>query len=159
MIDPRQWCSACGLHVASEYAGTGLPGASRLLCPACADDPAQVKALSMLVDLHAIEREVQARAERDAIVQHRGSAMPAVSYDGGRTWHPLPASAVGPLSTEEIREQVTAHTDLTVAGFGGWHLNHVIVDEVNEWTSDWPYSTVGRLGGYPYMPRLHPPRI
>jgi hypothetical protein len=169
MIDPRQWCSACGLHVASEHTAP-LPtaGAPRLLCPACADDPDQRlfnEAASMLADLHEIERQrvrqslrvggtgratmhvmpattSRAPTPRELMagydlttsmvtVQHRGGDTPRASYDGGRTWHPLPVSAVGPFTTEEIRGQVD---------------------------SGWPYSTAGRLGGYPYMPRLHAPR-
>ena len=175
MIDPRQWCSACGIHVASE--ATPQSPALALLCPACADDPDQRlynEAASMLHELHEIEQVRRGLRVGDGTTgPHgttltRGGAMPRASYDGGRTWHPLPVQ-VGPLSTEEIRgQQVTAHTDLTVGGISGWHLNHVVVDEVAEWTGGWPYTTHEerlaylnrhRLGGYPYVPRLHAPTI
>ena len=161
MIDPRQWCSACGIHVASEV--TPQSPAIKRLCPACGDErnyqPARrVSALldrgttsgtPTLADFRAgydltfaiLDEATEYDLGGGLTPMTRGGAMPAASYDGGRTWHPLPFTPVGPLTTEEIRGQVDTAWQHTIRQAGR------------------QAGKAHRLGGYPYVPRLHPPTI
>lgn len=106
MIDPRNWCTHCGIHVANE-----IEGRATGVCPACMDDQRR----SMR------PRESEAPSTREgghAIVVEGPMMLPRVSYNGGRTWHPLP-TPVGPLTTTE-QEQLR-----------GERVHFVIVDEIS----------------------------
>jgi len=139
MIDPRNWCTHCGIHVANEIQGhaTGV-------CPACMDDQRR--------SMRPREGEAPTTREGGHAIVVEGP-MPRYSRDGGRTWHPLPLK-VGlqsggreELQGERVRftvlDEISPSAAMEEAG-------HRLMEGLGEGLDE-----VRWLGGYPYAPRLH----